>query len=89
MKRIVLAIVIFAMSISTACADYYKINVTRVSSNIYKIEGTSPTIYILTKYCYVYGYSMNAILKYDKFSFSNKIIFVDQDQTCEVNKLIR
>lgn len=46
MKRIVLAIVIFAMSISTACADYYKINVTRVSSNIYKIEGTSPTIYI-------------------------------------------
>mgnify|MGYP003592077686 CR=1 FL=1 len=38
----------------------YKVNVTRKTNNLYKIEGTD--FYIETNYCYEYSYSDEAIL---------------------------
>lgn len=43
----------------------YRIEVTRVASHIYKIDGTS--FYIKMPYCYEYSYSDEAILKVQTF----------------------
>ena len=43
----------------------YKVDVTRVDSHIYKIDGTS--YYIKMPYCYEYSYSDEAILKVKTF----------------------
>ncbi len=89
MYKTIFGILLSLLTITNANAEYYKVHVTRVASNLYKIDNHYPMIYIVTSYCYVYGYSMSAILKYSQLSFSNKIIFVDQDQSCHVRKLMQ
>ena len=69
----------------TSNAEYYKATVTRKSQNLYKIEYTS--LYIITKYCYEYCYYEDVIIKYETYSFDNKIIFGDTE--CEINKIFR
>lgn len=39
----------------------YEVKLSRVSTNLYKVHGTS--IYIETKYCYEYGVQTSAILE--------------------------
>jgi len=63
-----------------AYADYYKVNVTRKSSNIYKVTGKE--IYIFTKYCYEYVYYSDAIL--DMHGYTGSIIFLEENQKCDV-----
>ncbi|PZT47733.1 hypothetical protein B6S12_07680 [Helicobacter valdiviensis] len=65
-------------------AEIYKVYVTREENNLYK---TQEGIYIKTKFCYVYAYNQEAILKYDSYSYDNKLIF-DYDE-CQVEKLLR
>ena len=38
----------------------YTVNITRIESNVYKIEGTD--LYIVTKFCYEYCYSEEVLL---------------------------
>lgn len=42
-------------------AGTYDVRVTRVNSNVYRVDGTS--LYIRTRFCYQYGYGNRALLK--------------------------
>jgi hypothetical protein len=41
----------------------YVLNVTRKNANLYKIDGSD--LYIKTKYCYEYGYSVEVVLDWE------------------------
>lgn len=75
-----------ALAIPSACfAEVYTVTVKRVDQDLYK---TSEGIYIETQYCYHYTFGENAILKYDEYSYDNKIIFAN-DQSCKVKKIFK
>ena len=63
MKKSLLATLATLMSLQAApaLAENYEVNLTRKGSNVYKIDGKD--IIIQTRYCYVYAYSEEAILK--------------------------
>ena len=63
-----------------ALAGTYEIKVTRKDSNLYKVDGKN--VIIKTKYCYEYVYSADAILRMS--GRSGKLIFLDQDNSCDV-----
>ena len=81
MKSLILLVLPFIVS-----AEMYKVNVKRVDSNLYK---TDENVYIKTKYCYEYSYGDEAILKYDSYSYDNKLIFVNSGTTCDVEQLLK
>lgn len=66
-------------------AEYYKVYIKRVDSNLYK---TDSGLHIKTKYCYEYSYGEEAILKYESYSYDNKLIF-DSGSTCDVEKIFK
>jgi len=68
-----------------AAADVYKVYVKRIDKDLYK---TSEGIYIETQYCYHYSYGEDAILKYEQYSYDNKIIF-DEDESCDVKRIFK
>ena len=68
-----------------AAAEVYVVHVKRVDDNLYK---TSEGFYIETQYCYEYAYGEEAVLKYEQYSYSNKIIF-DNDNTCDVKRVFK
>ena len=69
---------------SNAFAEYYKVSVTRIDQDLYKDSNSG--VYIETRFCYVYGYYLEAILKLESFSFGNKLIF-ENGTTCGVVKV--
>jgi hypothetical protein len=68
-----------------AFAEYYKVNVKRVDQDLYKSDSG---VYIQTKYCYEYTYGDEAVLKYEDYSYDNKLIF-DSGTTCDVAKVFK
>ena len=74
-----------ALTSLIASAEVYKVYVKRVDSNLYK---TSEGIFIETQYCYHYSYGEEAILKYEPYSYDNKIIW-DDDSTCDVKRVFK
>lgn len=82
--RIYIAIV-FAITNSAVYADYYKVNVKRVDQDLYK---TDNGLYIQTQYCYEYTIGDNAVLKYQQYSYDNKLIF-DSGTSCDVKKVFK
>ena len=70
---------------SVAMADLYEVNVKRIDKDLYK---TSEGVYIETQYCYHYTYGEDAILKYEPYSYDNKIIF-DNDDSCDVKRVFK
>ena len=60
------------------------ININRIEQGLYKTDSTS---IINTRYCYEYTSEEEALLKYEKYSYDNKLIF-DSGSTCEVDKVI-
>ena len=58
----------------------YQIQVTRIDSNVYKVDGTD--YYIQTKYCYKYSSREDAVLVVkSKYSYYNyKLVFLDNQQ---------
>ncbi len=78
---------LFALSTlgTTAVAEYYKVNVKRVDQDLYR---TSTGLFIQTKYCYEYAYGEDAILKYEQYSYDNKLIF-DSGTSCEVARVFK
>lgn len=79
---VVVAILSFG---SIASAEYYIVNVKRVDQDLYK---TNSGLYIQTNYCYEYSYWEDAILKYDDYSYDNKLIF-DSGSSCDVTKIFK
>jgi hypothetical protein len=69
-----------------AYAEYYKVNVKRVDANLYK--STSDGLYIETRYCYEYTYGDDAVLKYEQYSYDNKLIF-SSGTSCDVVKVFK
>jgi hypothetical protein len=63
-----------------ARAENYEVNLTRKGSNVYKVDGKD--IIIKTRYCYVYAYSEEAILK--SFGYDGEVIFFDSKDKCDV-----
>lgn len=79
--RSVFALVVAAAIPALASAEYYKVNVKRVEQDLYKT--TSGDLYIQTRYCYEYTYGDDAVLKYEDYSYDNKLIF-DSGTSCDV-----
>ena len=74
-----LKILIVLLSFTFILADH-KISVTRIDSNVYRIDsGWNRGGHITTRYCYVYAYRMEAILD-DEW---NKLIF-ENGESCDV-----
>lgn len=82
MKRILLTALAALMSLQTApaLAENYEVNLTRKGSNAYKIDGKD--IIIQTRYCYVYAYSEEAILKTS--GYGGEVIFFGSKDKCDV-----
>lgn len=70
---------------SVANAEVYQVYVKRIDKDLYK---TSEGMFIETQYCYHYTYGEDAILKYEPYSYDNKIIF-DNDQSCTVKRIFK
>jgi len=68
-----------------AGAEVFKVNVRRLDQDLYR---TDEGIYIQTRYCYEYAYGDDAILKYEEYSYDNKLIF-DNGEVCEVVKVFK
>jgi hypothetical protein len=68
-----------------AYADFYKVNVKRIEQDLYK---TSSNLYIQTQYCYEYALGEDAILKFEQYGYSNKLIF-DSGTSCDVKKIFK
>ncbi len=83
MKKLCLTTSIFlTLTCSVANAEYYKVYVQRDDSNIYIDNSTG--LVIKTKYCYEYTYGDEAVLIFDKYSYSNQLIFKN-GQKCDVD----
>lgn len=82
MKKPLLATIAALMGLQAApaLAENYEVNLTRKGSNVYKIEGKD--IIIQTRYCYVYAYSEEAILKTS--GYGGEVIFFDSKDKCDV-----
>lgn len=82
--RAVIAIVLLVLT-GAVSAEMYKVNVRRIDKDLYK---TSDGVYIQTKYCYEYAYGDDAVLRYEKYSYDNKLIF-DNGTVCEFEKVFK
>ena len=66
-------------------AEYYKITVEKVDKDLYRM--TDGKLLIETKYCYEYApFNTEAILKYERYSYDNKIIF-ESGTSCDVKEI--
>ncbi len=81
MKRLLLLLILMVLA-APALASY-RVTVSREGSNLYKIVGTDN--YIKTRYCYVYGSWLNALVN----EGAATIYFIDQDEECRIARIIR
>jgi hypothetical protein len=82
MRRTVLGFFALLLFASVAFAsELYKVNVTRIDSNLYR-DNDSKTI-IETRYCYEYAIRDDAVLKWEGRYGTNKLIF-SSDTVCDV-----
>ena len=86
MKKIITSLLFLLLGICFVLGEQYKVNVTRVESNLYK--DTNSGIYIKTRYCYEYAYSQDATLKWEGAYGNNWLIF-DSGTKCDVEKLLK
>jgi hypothetical protein len=71
-----------------AASTYYKLEwVKRVDQDLYSAKSGTAKVLIETKFCYEIAIGDDATLKYDAYSYDNKIIF-NNDQSCDVQKVI-
>lgn len=77
-----LALFTFAASLWSvaAGAQSYDVSVTRKDRNVYKVDGKQ--LLVRTKYCYVYAYSEEAVLRMR--GRTGDLIFIDSRDKCDV-----
>ena len=82
MKKTLLATLAALMTLQAGpvLAENYEVSLTRKGSNVYKIDGKD--IIIQTRYCYVYAYSEEAIVKAS--GYGGELIFFDSKDKCNV-----
>ncbi len=78
---LVLGFVGFLAAATAVASEIYKVNVTRIESDLYR-DNNSKTI-IETKYCHEYATRDDAILKWEGRYGTNKLIF-SNDTVCDV-----
>ncbi len=81
MSKIAAVLAVACAVAATASAEYYKVNPKRIDSNLYRDIYTG--LIIETRYCFEYAYGEDAVLKYDRHSYDNKLIF-ENGQVCDV-----
>lgn len=79
MKNAIVGCLLAALA-GTASADAYDVTVSRKDSNVYAVSGKDVVIH--TRYCYVYAYSEDAILKTS--GYGGDLIFLDSREKCDV-----
>ena len=80
---------VFGASVAAA-SDYYKVEVTRKSDNLYEVVGRG--IYVITRFCYEYVYYEDAILKIDsQVGYTiGEIVFVQSGGAkCDIEKIVK
>lgn len=82
----VLVVVLVVVLCGMSFAEYYKVYVKRIGTNLYKDLNSG--IIIETQFCYKYTFGEDAILKYEPYSFDNKLIF-DDGSSYRVVKIYR
>ncbi len=78
--RTVLLLLTALLTFHPAIAATYEVTVTRKGSNVYNVDGKS--IIFQTRYCYVYAYSEEVILK--SGGYGGEIIFIDSRDKCDI-----
>lgn len=66
-----------------AHAEWYKVSVTRKADNLYKVEDTYPAVWIETRFCFEFAFREPAVLRYERFSYDNRLVF-DNGTACDV-----
>lgn len=66
-------------------AEIFDLEVKRVDDNLYKAQNG---MVIKTKHCYVSTFREKSLLVYDKYAFDNKLIFLQQERFCRVDKVM-
>lgn len=93
MRKIAVLIALLATPVATSqcwSSEYYKVDVTRKSQDLYEVMGQG--IYVVTRFCYEYVYSSDAIIKIDAPAgyTVGQIIFVGSGgNKCDIEKLLR
>jgi len=80
-KISILTFLLLILLSSIACAEFYKVNITRIDQDLYKDTNTG--YYIKTRNCYEYVYYEDAIYNSD----TQKLIF-DNGSSYDVDKII-
>jgi len=84
MLRNSLALLIaMCLASQSSVAGSYEVNVTRKGSNVYRVDGRD--VMVQTRYCYVYGYSEEAILK--SSAYGGELIFIDSRDKCDIKAI--
>lgn len=86
MKTSVLACAILILLVASLRAEVYRVTVTRIDKDLYRVEDVRPVVYIETKYCYQYATRDDAVLRYERYSYNNTLIFSDRS-SCDVKAL--
>jgi hypothetical protein len=84
MRRTVVFLALAIAAAVSAWASYYNVNVSRVDQDLYKDHNSGSLIE--TKFCYEYVYYQDAVLKWEAYSYDNKLIFNDGTK-CDVKAL--
>jgi hypothetical protein len=92
MRLLAIPALCIALSATSQCwaSEYYKVDVTRKSQDLYEVTGQG--IYVKTRFCYEYVYYSEAILKIDAPAgyTIGEIIFVGSGgNKCDIEKLLR
>ena len=77
---VALIALLIGLQANPAKAENYDVHVTRSSRNLYKVDGQD--VIIQTRFCYVYAYSEEAILKAS--GSGGDLIFFDSKDKCNV-----
>lgn len=86
MTRLLSVVILLSLSAVPVLAEWYSVNVRRVEQDLY--QDTNTRIYIQTRYCYEYVYYEDAVLKYEPYSYDNKLVF-DGGSSCDVVKVFK
>ncbi len=80
-----LAYLAFLVTLATpAFGDLYRVTVSRIDKDLYKDHDSG--LIIETKYCYEYAIRDEAVLRYERYGYNNKLIF-SSGTTCDVKAI--
>lgn len=80
-----LSLVLLALGLTTVVvrAEVFRVTVTRVDKDLYRVEDRTPKLYIETQYCYEYATRDDAVLRYERYGSNNRLIF-SSNTACDV-----